>query len=310
MSHTEFVKDVNAPLIHEVGPVVTIALNSANGELCPWLSRVALGYELYRFRRLEFTYTPTCSTTRGGMIVMAVDYDATDAPPANKQAISGYDGSVRSNIWAKLTLRAKPMAGWYYTGMGGVTSNPAGTDKKLYDLGNFYLGVYNHDHSGAVGELAVSYDVEFMKPDYTAAVGFSEFIYPTQPSFELIGGTTQAQNGQNVFSIINNGPGSAILEAHIAGDYLLTLEGFVTASSSITNPFVLPIQKDPHILTEYAYPWTQGILTGTSNGIWLNLLAVSVRVGSTILLTALPSVTALKIIRSRVATYKKSLEMY
>lgn len=145
-----------------------------------WISRTAQNYEHYRVKSMVFSYTPTCSSSTSGIIVMAVDYDSSDGPPADKQGISTYVGSVRINVWAstKCVVQPKEQPFWYYTSPDADTTNPTGTDIKLYQPGRFFWGVFNGSATGAtVGELTVSYEVEFKNPQVATTIGPSACFF-------------------------------------------------------------------------------------------------------------------------------------
>ena len=309
-SNTEFVADVTAPTTGVTSPVIALSINPANAGLCPWLSRIAIGYELYRFRKLILRYTPTCGSGTFGMVVMAIDYDATDNAPSSKQALSAYEGATRGNVWSKSAMAAVPTAGWYYTGLSGGVSNPSNTDVKFYDMGKIYLGVYNQTASGTVGELSIEYDIEFAKPDYSIAAGLSEKLTPVGSTISLISGTGQTVAGNNILTIASSGSGQATLTAQVAGDYLLQIVGLFTVSASWSGSIFYNVQQtDPNSNTN-TLTWdeiiTSGTTVGASNGFNYTLL-VTLQAGTTLLLSTISAVTALQIQKIRAANYRKAL---
>lgn len=312
-SNTEFVTDITAPLTTVTTPVVTISINPANASFCPWLSRIAVGYELYRFRKLILRYTPTCSSSTAGMVVMAIDFDASDAPPNNKQTMSAYEGAVRGNVWSKVSSSIPLTAGWYYTGMSGGVSNPSNTDVKFYDIGKLYVGVYNHTATMAVGELSIDYDVEFAKPDYSIPTGLSEKVVPVGSALSNIAGNSQTITGNTVFSLSSAGlsTGQVKMTASVAGEFMVNLVGFVTASSTIGgNIFQNIEQNDPNSYQTQLIPFDDGVVTGTAANtqyIYNYTFSVSVVPGTYLILTAIPTITALNFLRMRVANYRKAL---
>jgi hypothetical protein len=65
------------------------AINPGQAATFPWLSSIAKNYEKFKFLMLEFYTVPQVSgfATAGqtGEVVLSVDYDASDAAPANYQ---------------------------------------------------------------------------------------------------------------------------------------------------------------------------------------------------------------------------------
>lgn len=257
------------------------------------------------------TYTPTCSTATAGVFIMGVDYDTTDSPPSSKQILSGYDGATRGSVWSKVVMQIKPMAGWYYTGLGGNSPGPAGTDAKFYDLGKLYFGVFNNLAAGNVGELSVSYTVEFSKPEFTIPSALSEKVVTTGSTLSLLAGTTPAVTGNPVFALTPNGSGSALLTAAYTGDYLLSLVGNFTSTVALPGNKVFEDMKvtspDGPTVT---VPWSEFLVSTqaiNTVGIWLMVGIVSVVAGSTIELRMLSSITAAELFRFRVSSYRSSL---
>jgi len=307
-SNREYVADVTAGQPGTAGPVVTLALNPANPSAFPWLSRIAVGYELYRFRRLVVHYTPTCGSSTAGMIVGAFDYDATDVSPANKQVLSGYDGAARGNVWNKLDMRCKPMSGWYYTGTPGSTvSNPVGTDLKMYDLGKFYLGVYNQATATTVGELTVEYEVEFAKPDTSVLTSLSEKIVTTGSALaDLAAGAVTT--GNNVFTIASTGSRQFTMTAQTGGDFLLE---FVYQMTSTDGSYVASaLQYDPNASTSSTMATVDALGTYSSPGASYSAIfmyAVTVLPGTQLVITLASGLTLGALLKARIASYRKLL---
>jgi len=69
--------------------VTQYPINPGQASTFPWLSTIAKQYEKYVIERLAFIYKKEVSeyATAGqtGKVIMSVDYDAADAPPATKQ---------------------------------------------------------------------------------------------------------------------------------------------------------------------------------------------------------------------------------
>lgn len=312
-SNTEYVTDVSALAIGATtGAIQSVTLNPANSVLCPWLSRIAAGYELYRFRRLSMIYTPTCSSTTAGMVVMAYDYDATDAPPTTKQTLSGYEGAVRGNVWNRQTSNFVPTANWYYTGLTSTTSGPPGTDQKFYDCGKFLFGVFNQTASGPVGELSVSYTVEFAKPEYTIPYGLSEKIVTTGSTISLLTGTATEISGNPVFSVSPAGSGKLKLTATVSGEFLINVVSTYTTSAvmSVPNIFFDVTQQDSNGSAGLDTPWSDYVISANiagSNGAYMGAIVLQASPGVVFTFTLVNAITAASLIRMRVASYRRIL---
>jgi len=143
-----------------------LAINPGQSNLFRWLSRVAANYESYKFSRLKFDYATEAPSSLGGTLVLAVDYDASDAAPVSKQQAMAFRSSVRSAPWAPCQHSsiaedlAKAKTNFVRPG-----PQPPGTDIKTYDIGNLFVISQGVTTAAAVlGELWVEYDVLLMTP--------------------------------------------------------------------------------------------------------------------------------------------------
>jgi len=107
-----------------------------------------------------------------GTVIMATQYNANDAPFANKQEMMEYDaavsGKVSGNIMAGVECDPKQNSGspGKYTRSGPVAPNE---DVKTFDLGTLNVATSNTPgpfSNQALGELWVSYTVELRKPKF------------------------------------------------------------------------------------------------------------------------------------------------
>jgi hypothetical protein len=157
----------------------TYRINPGDPETFPWLAALASHYQEYRFHGIifEFRSLITDFVTSGapGVAVMATNYNS-DAPAyisrqqmenseyavsvkPTKDLMHGIECAASQTVLPKLFVRT-----------GDV---PTGQDLRLYDLGLFQLATQNNPAQN-LGELWVSYCVEFFKP-----------VIPITPGFDL-----------------------------------------------------------------------------------------------------------------------------
>jgi len=129
----------------------------------PWLSKQAIQYESYSFKRLSFSYEPRCSTAQAGTVVLAVDYDPLDATPATKSQILSYYGHSSTGPWDDAVIAVRASAEHYNLKVRPGAA-PASSDLKTYDIGNLFLAVSGFSGAVACGELYVDYEVTLMTP--------------------------------------------------------------------------------------------------------------------------------------------------
>lgn len=177
-------------------------LNPGMAQTFPWLSTVAENYQEYKFHGLVFEFRPliTDFVTSGapGVIVMATNYNADVPSYVNKQQMenSEYAVSVKPTnalmhgVECQMVQTTIPQR---YVRNGSVPSNQ---DLRLYDYGNFQFATQSNPTQN-LGELWVSYCVEFFKPQLPATVGgsiSSAHIYRTGVANATPLGTTTVVN--------------------------------------------------------------------------------------------------------------------
>lgn len=154
-------------------------LNPGIDETFPWLSSIAESYQEYRFHGLIFEFRPmiTDFITGGspGTVVMATNYNA-DAPVyLSKQQMESSEFAVSVKPTLPLIHGIECATKQTILPQRYVRSTlpPVGQDKRLYDTGTFQLATTSNPVDVVLGELWVSYCVEFFKPILPSSVGGS-----------------------------------------------------------------------------------------------------------------------------------------
>lgn len=308
ISNTEFVTDLASG-----SSIQAFDLNPCSSPLFTWLSRIAVGYELFRFVKMRFRYTPICPSSTTGVVVMAFDYDASDAAPLNKQAITAYSGSARGNVWNTVWCDIKPPTGWFYCGNIGNVPNPANTDIKFYDVAKFYIGLFNTSGTAATGELSVEYVVDFSKPDFGPAPSPSEVVLLTGSTYSNLCGTSQ--NAVGTLPVILSSPasGTLVMTFPIAGTFTTEFATSpINSTSAVNNAWTTIFQNDPGANVTTTVPWLDWATTAWTNASssWyaVNVFAASVLAGTTITISLNTAVTAATISKIRFSSFAKALQ--
>jgi len=173
--HREYLTDI----IGTSGFNVTkYAVNPGVSSTFPWLSTLAQNYQEYRIHGIifEFRSLITDFVTGGapGVIVMATNYNA-DAPLfSSKQEMENSEYAVATKPTLSLIHGLECASGQTvlpekYIRTGDV---PSGQDLRMYDLGNVQVATQGNP-TQLLGELWISYCVEFFKPRLPGTVGGS-----------------------------------------------------------------------------------------------------------------------------------------
>lgn len=164
ISHREYIQDVAG----SVAFAATVCnVNPGIPGTFPWLSAIAQRYESYIFENLVFEFETQSPTSATGTVLIALDYDASDAPPVDKVSALAYRSSVRSPPWADCThISLQEDLRKHKTYFVRTSPLLANQDIKLYDVANAYLCTQGQASTAAIGELYVSYRVRLMTPQF------------------------------------------------------------------------------------------------------------------------------------------------
>lgn len=171
--HREYLGDIDGTVGFTNRP---FALNPGDNRTFPWLSTVAKNYQQYRIHGMIFEFRPliTDFVTSGapGVVVFATNYNAADPVFRNKVEMenSEYAVSVKPTNNLIHAIECSPnettITKLYVRGQ----AVPPGQDVRLYDLGLTQLASQGNPVQ-LIGELWVSYCVEFFKPVLPEDIG-------------------------------------------------------------------------------------------------------------------------------------------
>jgi hypothetical protein len=184
ISHKEYITDIFGPASAGTFQNTPYSINPGLERTFPWLSQVAANYEEYTLHQCIFTFRSTVTdfvATNGqvGTVIMASQYNPTDAPFSSKQDAMEYDmamsGKVSGNMLHGVECDPAQLSGspGKYVRAGPVRSDD---DLKQYDHANLNVCISNIPQqfaNQALGELWVSYTVELRKPKFFVSRGLN-----------------------------------------------------------------------------------------------------------------------------------------
>lgn len=176
VNHRELVGTVNGSIAFTASKFVC---NPGIAATFPWLSGQAAQWEQYRFNRLRFRYLTRTATTTVGSLIMAPDYDPSDAAPASELAISTYQDCVEDAVWVQELTCELNVDSMFPNGRRKFvrTGSVGAEDLKLYDAANFFLCTLEQVGASAIGKLWVEYDVDFFTPQTPGSSSASNARY-------------------------------------------------------------------------------------------------------------------------------------
>jgi len=168
--HREYLADIISP--GQAFNLQSFILNPEAVGTFPWLSNIANNYEQFRFHGLVFEFKSNSATavastnTALGAVILATQYNALEPPFVSKLQMDQYEFAVSTNpaVSAIHPVEcARPLGApdFLYTDPGAAG---LGSDPRFSRLGNFTVATVGQQSTSNIGELWVSYDVEFQKP--------------------------------------------------------------------------------------------------------------------------------------------------
>lgn len=182
VSHKEFFVDVQSSTAFTVS---SHFINPGNQLLFPWLSKIAMGFEFYRFRKLKFYYVTSTNTSNVGSVMSAFDYDPTDAVPDGKAAMMDIHGAKRCSVWQSLEDHFSPaLASKYnfYLVRSLIDSTPFPDPDR--DCAMWFAATQGQLAAGLdLGEFYVEYEVELFNPQAPILPVVGNMTAPAVPEF-------------------------------------------------------------------------------------------------------------------------------
>jgi len=249
--HCDYIADV----VGSPGFSITqYAINPGVFATFPWLSQMASMYEQYIVRGMIFEFRSTSAdavastNTALGTVIMATEYNSNLPAFANKMQMENHEYSTsvcpdRSAIHPVECARSRTVLDELYirtstsNNAGTTTVAPSNYTPLLYDLGQFYLATVGMQAAATVGELWVSYEIEFLKPTIPTTVASNTPVHyywdstlGTQP---VSGNLLRCTRNKNTGVVLYPGNGNAV--AIPFGRWVMIVQ-FIQGSASITAP--------------------------------------------------------------------------
>lgn len=225
-------------------------INPGLAQTFPWLSTIANSFEQYRIRGLLFEFGSTSSdallssstSTALGSVIMSTDYDVADPAPTSKREMLNalFASSDKPSQTFIHPLECKKSISAQTILYNRSAAVPGGFDKRLYDFANFNIATEGMQAAGGVlGELWVTYEVEFFKQQYAYVSLADAFAFnsvtSTRPFGTLIG--SNVSRGATIGGTISSdGRTYSFPPQFTNGLYLVTFTVQGNAAAGVTPP--------------------------------------------------------------------------
>jgi hypothetical protein len=173
--HREYLGDINGTASFNN---VAYPLNPGMPQTFPWLSTVAQNYQEYRIHGIVFEFksliTDFVTSGAPGVVVMSTNYNADVGNYTTKQQMENAEYAVSTKPTTDMIHGIECAPTQTITPQRYIRSGPVplGQDLRLYDLGTFQFATMSNPVQD-LGELWVSYCIEFYKPILPINVGGS-----------------------------------------------------------------------------------------------------------------------------------------
>lgn len=248
--HREYLGDENGSTSFSTDSYL---LNPGNSKTFPWLSQIAGNFEQYRFKGLVIEFKSqsadalNSTNTALGSVLMATQYNSQSAAFTEKGQVANHEFATSSAPSksalhpVECDMKQSPIDILYVSLSSGSTPNE---HSLLYDLGRFYFSTDGMQAVSTIGEIWVSYEVEFLKPRLTPEAGLAM----SRSSYSFSNGVTWSQATAFTGPVSNYDDigvtytaSSVILPAQVDKAYLVTyrLASAVAAAATISGNFVV-----------------------------------------------------------------------
>lgn len=167
--HREFIQDVTGTIAFTNH---NFPINPGNGDVFPWLASTAKNYEQYKINGMIFEFVSTSASalnstnTALGTVILSTQYNSLAPSFTNKQQMENnvYTVSCKPAESVMHPIECEPAqtsVPILYTYSGSI---PPSGDVRLYNAGNFQLATVGMQAEAVIGELHVTYDITFYKP--------------------------------------------------------------------------------------------------------------------------------------------------
>ncbi len=173
VSHREYIQDVITSPTATAFRITSFDLNPAEPKTYPWLATIAQNFEEYRIHGMVFHYKSNSAdalnsvNTALGTVVMATQYNILLDEFRNKQEMENYEFgcSSRPSVDLLHPVECDPKV----TSFGPIFDIKLGGndkgDPRLYTPGRFSIATVGQQGTSVnIGELWVTYEIEFFKP--------------------------------------------------------------------------------------------------------------------------------------------------
>lgn len=219
-------------------------VNPANASLFPWLSTLADSYSKYHFKGLVVAYKSTSAQAVGttdtalGRIGLATSYDVLQPPFVSMQALEAHEysnsGKPADDVLHGIECAAnQEILRNLFVTTASQRYSAEGEDERFHDLGQFQFATEGMQDVNAIGEMWVTYEIEFFVNRLPVANhGFSHYALVGTDISNPLGFSQEEFKGGTVdLSFESN----SIMVFEQPGDYILNIYADAQVGNVVTS---------------------------------------------------------------------------
>lgn len=249
--HREYVGDVVSSSTPGAFKNTTYVLNPGIVDSFPWLSTIAQNFDQWHPNGIVYSFKSTSSSYSGGasqalgVVIIASDYDVTDAPYATKVEMenSEFCVSCKSDSSILHPIECAENERQVRTLKVRGISSPS-DNLQWYDLCNVQVATQGCPVANTnVGELWVAYDITFYKEQIYGGLGGlgvyeAKFEGTTGISTTAYIGTNGVAQSTNTIGITFNGTNTFTFPTAVSTGSWLMLYTVLGASTAVVAPTI------------------------------------------------------------------------
>lgn len=187
IQHREYLQDVLTSGTAGLFSITPYQINPGLAFTFPYLANIAMNFEEYKVKGMVFefisTASPYAANSAMGSVIMAMEYNAAAPAFTNKPQMENSDFAISARFDKNMVYGVECSTNsqnTYY-----VRSSGSPLPLTTTDLGTMYVATqpsasYNAAAAVNIGELWVSYDIEFLRPRISPArFGYAHFTGTT-----------------------------------------------------------------------------------------------------------------------------------
>lgn len=240
LRHREYISDVITSAVPGEFKVDNYYIQPGDPKSFPWLSGIADSFESYRIRGMIYEFKTMSSdalnstNTALGQVILATQYNSS--LPNFQSAIEMQNYEFSSTCKPSLSVSHAvecdasqcPIPHLYVR----TTNNPPGSDRRLYDFGNFQIASSGMQAASVnIGQLWVTYEIELYKPKVHLDQGlFIPYAYINHASVsgltatEPFGPVRKDADYNTTFTEMFAQSNGLFIKGVNAGDYMVQIE--------------------------------------------------------------------------------------